>query len=134
MKEKTTGIIDIEDCEPSSFSDFLYFLYCGDVKIISADNVFNLFIAADKYDVQDLRTKCMEYMNRNLSVDTFCDAITMALWHSETELVKLATDFFIKNAEQIIVTAKWQTFVAENPTQSNELFIKALASAKNLRM
>lgn len=29
MKEKTTGIVDIEDCEPSTFPDFLRFL-CGE--------------------------------------------------------------------------------------------------------
>lgn len=127
-KEKETGIIDIEDCEPFSFSDFLCFLYCGDMDIVSVENVFSLFTAADKYDVEDLRAKCVAFMKENLSVETFCDTITLALQHSETELVTLATNFFNKHALKIAKTIKWQLFSAKNPTQSNELFIKALAS------
>ena len=127
-KEKATGIINIEDCDPSSFSDFLCFLYCGDTEVISLGNVFSLFIASDKYDVEDLRAKCVEFMKENVSIDTFCDTIVLALQHCETELITIASDFFTKHALEIAKTVKWQTFAANNPTQSNELFIKALAS------
>lgn len=128
MKEKATGILEIDDCDPSSFSDFLCFLYCGDVGVISEENVFSLFTVADKYDVQDLRAKCMKFVYEHISIDTFCDTIALALRHSETELIKLATDFFTKNAPKIIVTVKWQLFLQENPTQSNELLVKLLVN------
>lgn len=127
-KEKATGIIDIDDCEPFSFSDFLCFLYCGDRDIISVENAFSLFTVGDKYGVQDLMTQCVEFMKENLSVETFCDTVAVALLHSETELITLATDFFTKHALEIAKSAKWQSFSASNPTQSNELFIKALAA------
>ena len=130
MKEKATGIVDIEDCDPLIFSSFLCFLYCEDVDSLSQENVFGLFTAADKYDVQDLRTICMKFMKENLCVDTFCETITLALQHCETELISLATDFFVKNADKIIVTAKWLSFAAENPTQSNELVIKFVKMVK----
>lgn len=126
MKEKATGVVEIEDCDPSCFSNFLCFLYCGDEEMISKENVFSLFTVSDKYDVQDLREKCLTLMKENLSVDTFCDTITLALRHSETDLIKLSSKFFTKKAPKIIVTAKWQVFSAENPTKSNELFVKLL--------
>lgn len=133
MKEKATGIVDIVDYDPSSFSDFLYFLYCDNVDSLSEGNVFSLFSAADKYDVPDLRTSCMEFVKQNLSVGTFCETIILALRHTELELIHLATDFFIKNAEKITKTVQWQSFVAENPTQSNELFIKFMASDRCIK-
>ena len=132
MKEKATGVVDIEDCDPSSFSDFLCFLYCGDKKIISKSNAFNLFVTADKYDVQDLRAQCLIFMKENLCIDTFCDTMTLALRHSESELVKLTTDFFVENATEIIKTVKWQSFLSENPTAGNELFLKFASSALKL--
>lgn len=132
MKEKATGIVDIKDCDPSSFSDFLCFLYSEDVDNLSSENAFSLFTTADKYDVADLREKCMKYIKNNLSVDTFCETITLALKHTEIDLIRLATDYFIKNAESILVTAKWQSFAAENPMQSNELFIKFVATDRCL--
>lgn len=129
MKENMTDTIDIEDCDPSCFPDFLCFLYSGDVGAISKTNVFSLFTIADKYDVQDLKFKCVEFMKENMSVDTFCDTIALAHQHSETELVNFATDFFLRNAQKVVATAKWQSFLTENPMQSNQLFIKFAASA-----
>lgn len=131
MKEKATGIVEIDDCDPSSFSNFLCYLYCADEGVISKENVFSLFTAADKYDVQDLREKCLEFMKDNLTVETFCDAITVALQHSETALLKFATNFFRKNAAKIVVTVMWQLFAAENPTHSNELIVKLLLPDTN---
>lgn len=130
MKEKATGVVDVEDCDPSTFSDFLSFLYCGELEKFSEDNVFSLFTAADKYDVPDLRSMCMGLMKNNLTIDTFCDTIALALQHSEADLIELSTDFFAKNLQEIIVTVKWQSFVVENPIQGNELMIKALVPSR----
>lgn len=99
--------------------------------MISQENVFSLFNSANKYETVDLRAKCTEYMKKNLSVDTFCDTIILALRHSETDLLKLATDYFIKNASKIIITPQWQSFLAENPTESNDLLVKLLAKKES---
>lgn len=132
MKEKSTGILDIEDCEPSIFSQFLHFLYCGELESFSDENAFELFAVADKYDVPDLRAMCMEFMKDNLSVDTFCDIIALALQHSEAELIELCTNFFARNLQKILLTVKWQSFITENPIQGNELMIKALVTDNSL--
>lgn len=131
MKERSTGIIDIKDCDPDTFSNFLGFLYSGDIQNLSVDNVFSLFTTSDKYDVQDLRKKCLQFMKENLSVDTICDTIRLAVLHSEKELIKLSTEFFVKNLQDILVTVKWQVFLAENVTLGNELLIKSLPSDKS---
>ena len=128
MKEKATGVINIEDCDPSSFSDFLCFLYCAKIENLTSENVFGLFTTADKYDVQDLRSECLEFMKKNLSVDTFCETVTVAIQHLEKELLDLTTDFFAKHFKEIIVTVKWQRFLTENPIHGNEIMIKSLVS------
>lgn len=129
MKENTTGTVDIEDCDPSCFPDFLCFIYCGDVDAISKTNVFGLFTIADKYDVQDLKSKCVEFMKENMSVDTFCDTIALAHRHCKLELTNFATDFFLRNTQKVIATAEWQSFLTKYPKQSNDLFMKFAASA-----
>lgn len=45
MKERSAGILDVKDCDPSSFLDFLCFLYCGDLENFSMENVFSFFTA-----------------------------------------------------------------------------------------
>ena len=132
MQEKVTGIINIEDCDPSSFQDFLCFLYCGEVRKLSPKSAFNLFTVADKYNVSDLRSLCMEFIKMNLSVDTFCDTIELAFLHSESdpELIELSKDFLEKNLQKIIESDKWKSFVVENPKLSNE--VKALVPGRNV--
>lgn len=130
MKEKSVGIVNIEDCDPSSFSYFLCYLYCGSLNNLSMGNVFSLFAAADKYDIQDLRLECLEFMKKNLSVDNFCDIISLALRYSEKDLTKFTTEFFSEHFQEIIVTVKWQSFIVENPIEGNEIMIKALVPKK----
>ena len=132
MKEKQTGIIDIQDCEPAVFSEFLRFLYYEEISNLSEENVFGIFTLCDKYDVSDLREICMKFMKANLSVKTFGDTVTFALMHTESELIKFCVDFFIKNAQKIIETVPWQSLLAQSPIQCNELFIKPLASKNSL--
>lgn len=126
--ENASSAVEIDDCDPTSFTDFLCFLYCGEVGMISKENGFSIFNAADKYGVLDLRAKCLEFMRNNLSVSTFCDTIILALRHSETDLLKLTTDYFTKNAAKIIITPEWQSFLTENPTEGNELLVKLLSN------
>lgn len=128
IMENATGTVEIDDCDSSSFSDFLCFLYCGEIGMISQENVFSLFTAADKYEVLDLRAKCVEFMKNNLSINTFCDTIMLALRYSETDLFNLTTDYFAKNAQKIVVTPEWHSFLAEHPTESNKLLIKLLVN------
>lgn len=114
-------IVVIEDCDPSSFSDFLCFIYCADASGLSQENVYSLFKTADKYDVSDLKEKCVEFMKENLSVDTFCETTTLAVQHNEIELINFTTNFFLKNGPKIVSTDEWQSFLIENPIQTNKL-------------
>lgn len=108
MKEQDTECLDIENCEPSVFYDFLCFLYSEDENSISAKNVIDLFSIAEKYDVPDLKEKCIEFMKENLTIETFCDTIAMAFQYSQTNLINVSTKFFVENAPRIIQTDKWQ--------------------------
>lgn len=87
-EEKATAIVDIEDCSLSTFSDFLYFLYCPETDRLSKENVLSLLAVADKYGVSELRTKCLEFIKEKISAHTFGD--TLASCHSETESIQLA--------------------------------------------
>lgn len=125
MTEKKEGIVDIEDCDPYIFRDFLLYLYSGKLDNISNENVFELYYISDKYDVNQLKLDCVDYIENCLNIDIICDVIALAIKHSEQNLLKHATEFFMENAEEIFITMQWQKFLKENPVQANELIIKA---------
>lgn len=126
MAEKKDNEVDIPDCTAESFEVFLHYLYSGSVETLSSSNVYNVYYAADKYRVDDLKEKCVKYMIKNISVETFCDVIALSLHHSESKLQKRATEFFCQNIKKIIKTVQWQKYMDENSTQANEILIKAL--------
>ena len=126
MKENITGVVSIEDCEPNIFRSFTYFMYTGKVDKLIPENVCDLYKVADKYQENQLKEECLQFMMKNFCLDTFCDFAVLALKHDEEKLLNRATEFFSEKPKEIIRCAKWQTFLREYPTQANELYIKAL--------
>jgi len=41
------------------------YVYCGHL-IVSAYNVVGLLVLSDKYDIADLKSSCVEYMQRHI--------------------------------------------------------------------
>lgn len=126
MKEKITGMVSIDDCEPDVFRSFIHFVYTGKTCNLSHENVCDLYEVADKYQEDQLKNECLDFMADSISVNSFCDFIICALKHDEKNLLRNATDFFCGNVKEIIRCVKWQNFLIEYPIQANELYIKAL--------
>lgn len=124
LDEKNTHMIEIPDCNPESFEAFLHYLYSGSLETLSAENICNVYYAADKYQVDDLKEQCVRFMKINLSVETVCDIISLSIHNGETKLQKIASNFFCQNVKEIIKTVQWQKYLAENPIQANELLNK----------
>lgn len=125
MTEKNEGSVNIPDCDPHIFPDFLLYLYTGQLEDMSKENVFQLYYMSDKYVVKQLKLNCVDYIVNNLNIDIICDVIALATKHSERDLLQRAIKFFIDNAKSIFVTVQWQEFMKHNYTQANELIIKA---------
>lgn len=129
MKEKITSVVSIDDCEPKIFHSFIYFVYTGKVDQLSLENVCDLYEVADKYQEDQLKEECLQFMINMMSTDSLCDFIVLALKYNEKKLLQNATEFFCSKAKEIIRGVKWQTFMTEYPTQANELYIRALDSS-----
>lgn len=124
MKENITGVVSIDDCEPQTFYSFINFIYTGKFHV-SEGNVCHLYVLADKYQENQLKEECLEFMMNSMDIDTFFDFVALALKRNEKKLLLSATGFFCTKVKQIIRCAEWETFLREYPTQANELYIKA---------
>lgn len=127
MSEKITGIVEIEDCEPDVFKEFLHYIYTGRFQNLTSKIVFDLFEAGDKYQMDDLKAYCLEFMkNSAVSVDTYCDILGVSLRYGEQVLMDIAISFFSENVADITKSDKWQNFSIENPTESHKLLLDVL--------
>lgn len=132
MKEKSSGIIDVPDCDPRAMELYLSYVYCVTVEAHDQSNMLGLYYIADKYDMKGLKEDCSKFIKKSLSTTNICDIIQLALRHSDSGLLEYATEYFMENALDIMVTVEWQSFLMNNSTLGNELLIKSFRKVKNV--
>lgn len=126
MEESKNGVLNVTDCDPDAFHVFLLNLYSFETEALSAENAFNVYVIADKYGVDYLKADCIEYIENSLTIDTFCDVITLAVTYNELKLLATFKDYFTRNARKIIQTVKWDTLMEENTAIAKELLLLVL--------
>lgn len=124
MTETRSGVVEIDDCDPDTFRDFLLALYTGKYDHVASGTTLGLYKIADKYDFKHLKAECSSRLSRELSVDVVCDVIQLATMHGEYEMLKNATEFFLNNARETVSGDRWKAFMVEEPTLASELIIK----------
>lgn len=123
MTEKHEGIINITDCDPDIFRDFLLYLYSGKLDTISLENVFEFFRISDKYGVTDMKDGCVEFILDNLSIDIFVDVISLATTYNEEKLLTVASEFFTDFEKGILESENWKKFFSDDPLKANDIFM-----------
>lgn len=132
MAEKKSGIIEIIDCDASSFKNFLLFIYTGKIDNLSNTNVVQLYKLAHKYNVQDLKKNCTSFMKRNIDVSNLFNIIILANEFEEIEIMNEAQYFFNKKALKIVKEENWELFMKQNCTLANRLLISKLEADNRL--
>lgn len=133
MLEKNSGVINVPDCDPEAFEQLLCYTYTGKVETLDANNMFELYYAADKYNLAHLREQCCKIIKKSFTVSNVCKALELASKHSDECLLESAMSYFFSNVDDILPTVEWQLFMRENSTVANELFIKSLKRVRGTR-
>ncbi|KAG8177251.1 hypothetical protein JTE90_028207 [Oedothorax gibbosus] len=107
MQEKLTNCVKITDFDASTVRMMLHYIYCGEVEGLTSEISIQLYSAAEKYNLQDLKDICVEYLSNNISVDNFCDVLALGALHNVPELMTATRNFFGANAAVIKETEKW---------------------------
>ena len=124
-----TCVVNISDCDPDSFGEFLKYLYCGRLDEFSFPSAMNLYFTSNKFDVGELKAFCIEYLTQNLTVDNVCEVAAFADKFEEMRLFSAVQDFFNKNICDIFETSDWECLMKKNFQLGNKL-LKKMSKAK----
>nr|XP_018900417.1 PREDICTED: BTB/POZ domain-containing protein 1-like [Bemisia tabaci]XP_018900418.1 PREDICTED: BTB/POZ domain-containing protein 1-like [Bemisia tabaci]XP_018900419.1 PREDICTED: BTB/POZ domain-containing protein 1-like [Bemisia tabaci]XP_018900420.1 PREDICTED: BTB/POZ domain-containing protein 1-like [Bemisia tabaci] len=80
--------IAVPDVEPDAFYELLRFIYCEKVALTKLI-VWPLFYAADKYDVQALKLKCITFLKTSLTPSDLCYYLLEARLLGATDVMNL---------------------------------------------
>jgi speckle-type POZ protein len=115
-KENLTNQIKIEDIEPDVFQELLRFIYTGRVQVDKLEVMAaGLFIAADKYFLDQLKMTCENHLLHHMSPENCVVLLTTGDLQNPTELLKEAAKFFRRLPSQVMATERWEKMEEENP-------------------
>lgn len=129
-KKNETDVIEIENCDPETFREFLLYLYSGRAENLSQMNAFELCAIAHKFDVPQLKEACISSILDNLSVDNVLEALTLANELGDTNSKGKIQKFFNESSVEILCTSRWDSFLKENAELANELLRKMAQNEK----
>lgn len=81
LEEKQNGFVKIEDCDEKTVERAIMFIKNGDDEFInklSYDDVKELFVFADKYDIELLKEVCVNGFKSRLTLKNSKDALEFA--------------------------------------------------------
>jgi speckle-type POZ protein len=115
MKEQSTNQVKIDDIEPEVFDQLLRFIYTGRVPLDKLETMAaGLFIAADKYLMDELKMKCENYLLSQMSPDNCVILLLHGDLQNPAEYMKKAAKFFRRSPSQVMATDKWKKLKQEN--------------------
>ena len=72
----------LQDIEDSVFKDFLRYLYTGDKRIFTSENVVPLLRAADAFLVDDILQDCVALIEESIDIGNACAVLSLGNAHS----------------------------------------------------
>ncbi|GBN06765.1 TD and POZ domain-containing protein 4 [Araneus ventricosus] len=113
MREKASKCIVVPDVDVDTLRRLLLYIYTNEVPEVEWDKTADLFRAADKYELLELKNQCSAILKSNISKINVCCVLSLADMHHEEELRKAVFDFITRNLD-IFSSDIWKIFRREN--------------------
>jgi speckle-type POZ protein len=153
MKEGTTAsVIQIKDMEAKVFKTLLNFIYTGSCLDMEEDTsqvveegkeeeaveyvmwLHNLFVAADRYDLQRLKLLCEEHLSEHIGVTSVASTLALAEQHHSHRLREACLKFIQVQSpsclEKVMATDGWEHITTTYPSVLNNLIAKLASNQK----
>lgn len=116
MQESRTKKVVIEDIEPEVFRQLLHYLYTGTCPLLKMKSITqDLFVAADKYDIDTLKDECVDILLAQLEIK---NSIGMLIWshlHSITTLFDASIKCIATHGSTICFLPEWKDLTHDYP-------------------
>ncbi|XP_054713332.1 speckle-type POZ protein-like [Uloborus diversus] len=128
MKESKENVVEILDMELSTAKEMLQYIYTGKLEELTMERALVLYVAADRYDLQELRRWCKEFILENVSHHDVCRVAELAELHTDEDLAKAARRVFKENSKIILISKTWRDFAKNNPVLYSNIMEETLLS------
>ncbi|GIX96512.1 speckle-type POZ protein [Caerostris extrusa] len=107
MREKSNNCVDITDLEADTVCRLLLYVYSDTLENLDWESARNLYVAADKCDVNSLKHKCALYLKQNLQASNCCSVLEMADRHQDADMKRTVQDFMAVLEDDFLFSDDW---------------------------
>ena len=122
MQENRTNETEVTDVTPAAFKALLRFIYTDHCEVGSLAE--EILVAANKYDIQELKQICARKLRKNLTVENAARLLVLSDLHQVNDLKDGAIRFINENAAAVMKTPTWPAFSKSHPYLILELYSK----------
>ncbi|GBO24480.1 TD and POZ domain-containing protein 4 [Araneus ventricosus] len=114
MREKTSQFVDIPDVDADILRYMLQYVYTESLEGLHYQSAYQLYVAADMYQILDLRNKCSVFLRGELSRFNACDVLVLADVYQDKDLKTDVQNFIVKEGKNIFTSDEWKDLIKEN--------------------
>ncbi|XP_035218064.1 TD and POZ domain-containing protein 4-like [Stegodyphus dumicola] len=122
MQESIQKCITIEDIPAHIVGEMLMYMYTGSLSKLQLEMVMNLFVAADKYAVLNLKNHCSKYLASHLTQEDVLNILVLANKHVDEELKYACISFLTKDISTI-ESDQFLLFLKMEPELGRNIFL-----------
>ncbi len=116
MEETKTGKVVVKDIEPDIFKELLHFVYSGRIRApLVEDAAQSLFLAAEKYHIDDLQHECIQFLLSCIRVENATSLMAWAHVHSVEKVKEAALAFVALHGKEICQLEDWGKLINNHP-------------------
>ncbi|GIX75904.1 TD and POZ domain-containing protein 5 [Caerostris extrusa] len=101
----------------------LTYMYTDSLESLNMENVQNLYIAADRYELSSLKALCSSYMLKHITATGACEILTLADMIKDLDFKKSVQDFILLHDDEIFSSSAWKTFTESHLKLSAETML-----------
>ncbi|GBM75634.1 Speckle-type POZ protein-like B [Araneus ventricosus] len=123
MKESLTNEVDITDIDVSVLRALLVYMYTGKTYDLTSSSAADLLLAADKYQLQDLKMVCSYFLKETVSFQNVWRMLVLGELLDE-DLKSFAMDYICNTCGKISVLEsmeEWRALRKERPDLALEI-------------
>lgn len=115
LEEGTTNILDIPDIDEITVDLMLRYLYTGTFSEDETVDLYSLYYAADKYQINSLADWCSDLLGERIDISNVCETLLFAYRHSHKRLETVAREYIVEYWEEIFNSDLWEDFMLTEP-------------------
>ncbi|XP_057368104.1 protein roadkill-like [Daphnia carinata] len=116
MQEASTRKVCIKDIKPDIFKQLLHYIYSGRTSPELSEEIAQpLFVAADMYDIGDLKDECIQFLLSCISLENAVNLMAWAHVRSIDSLKEATLTFVGSNGKEICKQDDWERLTKNYP-------------------